>query len=92
VLTLRALSRTAGIAWNGVDCRVEAALEHSNGITRFTRIVTQATLTVPIGTDETAARGLLERAERGCLISNSLHAARHLEAAIVVAQPAPADS
>ena len=91
VLTLRALSRTAGVAWNGVDCRVEAVLERADGITRFTRIVTQATLTVPMGTDEMAARGLLERAESGCLIGNSLHAARQLEAVIIVAQPAPGD-
>jgi organic hydroperoxide reductase OsmC/OhrA len=90
VLTLRALSRTAGIVWNGVECRVEAVLERADGITRFTRIVTQATLTVPMGTDETAARALLERAEKGCLIGNSLLAARHLEAAVIVAQPAPA--
>ncbi len=91
VLTLRALSRTAGVAWNGVECHVEAVLERADGITRFTRIVTQATLSVPMGTDETAARRLLERAESGCLIGNSLHAARHLEAAIIVAQPAPGD-
>jgi organic hydroperoxide reductase OsmC/OhrA len=90
VLTLRALSRTAGVAWDGVECRVEAVLERADGITRFTRIVTQATLTVPMGTDETAARALLERAESGCLIANSLHAARHLEAGIIVAQPASA--
>ena len=42
-----------------------------------------------MGTYETVAGELLERAEKGCLIGNSLHAARQLEAAIVVAQPAP---
>ncbi len=90
VLTLRALSRTASVVWDRVECRVEAVLERADGITRFTRVVTHANLTVAAGTDATAARGLLERAEKGCLIGNSLLAARHLEAAIIVAPPAPA--
>lgn len=90
VLTLRALSRTADVDWDSVECRVEAVLERVDKITRFTRIVTHVELTVPPGTDETAARRLLERAELGCLIGNSLLATRHLEAAILVAQPAAA--
>jgi organic hydroperoxide reductase OsmC/OhrA len=90
VLTLRALSRTASVAWETVECRVEAVLERVDGITRFTRVVTHVELTVAAGTDETAARGLLERAEKGCLIGNSLLAERHLQAAIIVAPPTPA--
>lgn len=82
VLTLRALARGTGIRWLRVDCRVEGTLERVEGVTRFSRFLTRAKLTVPRGTDETAARKLLERAEHGCLIANSLRAERQLDAEI----------
>jgi organic hydroperoxide reductase OsmC/OhrA len=85
VLTFRALARAAGLAWRGASCRVEGTLERVDGVTRFSRFVTHVELAVPAGTDEAAARQLLERAEKGCLIANSLSAARHLEAVIAVA-------
>ena len=88
VLTLRALARTAGFLWLGVECRVEGALERVEGVTRFTRFVTYAKLTVPSGSDETAARRLLERAEHGCLIANSLRGERRLEATIALQESA----
>jgi organic hydroperoxide reductase OsmC/OhrA len=83
VLTLRAVARAAGLRWLGLECRVEGVLERVDGSTQFSRFVTYASLTVPRGTDEAAARQLLERAEHGCLIANSLRGTRHLEAAIV---------
>ena len=82
VLTLRALARAAGFHWLRLECRVEGVLDRVEGVTRFSRFVTRATLMVPNGTDEAAARKLLERAEHGCLISNSLRAERHLEAEV----------
>jgi organic hydroperoxide reductase OsmC/OhrA len=82
VLTLRALARAAGFRWLRVDCRVEGVLERVEGVTRFSRFVTHAKLIVPRGTDEPTARKLVERAEHGCLIANSLRAERHLEAEI----------
>ena len=89
VLTLRALARAAQLRWLHVDCRVEGVLDRVEGVTRFSHFVTHAKLTLPSGTDETAARSLLERAEHGCLIANSLRAERRLEAEIVTTE-APA--
>jgi organic hydroperoxide reductase OsmC/OhrA len=82
VLTFRAVARGAGFRWLRLDCRAEGVLERVEGVTRFSRFVTHATLTVPSGTDEAAARKLLERTEHGCLISNSLRAERHLDAEV----------
>jgi organic hydroperoxide reductase OsmC/OhrA len=82
VLTLRALARAASFPWLRLDCRVEGVLERVEGVTRFSRFVTRATFFVPSGTEEMVARRLLERAEHGCLISNSLRAERQLEASI----------
>jgi len=91
VLTLRALARTAGLRWLGVECRVEGVLERVEGVTRFTRFTTYAKLTLPSGSDEAAARRLLERAEHGCLIANSLSGERRLEATVALQESASAD-
>jgi organic hydroperoxide reductase OsmC/OhrA len=90
VLTLRALTRAAGFPWLGVECRVEGVLERVEGVTRFSRFLTYARLTVPTGSDEAAAQRFLERAEHGCLIANSLRGTHRLEATIVVAEAASA--
>jgi len=50
----------------------------------FSRFMTRAELTVPAGTDVTKARSLLEKAEHGCLIANSLRGDRTLEATVIV--------
>ena len=47
-----------------------------------------ATLTVPSGTDPAKEPELLDRAEHGCLISNSLRGTRVLEAQVISADPA----
>lgn len=90
VLTLRAVARAAGFHWLGVECHVEGVLERVEGAAQFSRFVTHATLSVPNGTDEAAAQRLLERAEHGCLIGNSLRGARRLEATIVTPKAAAA--
>jgi organic hydroperoxide reductase OsmC/OhrA len=91
VLTFRAVARAAAFQWLGVECRVAGVLERVDGVTRFSRFVTHATLTVPEGADEAVAHELLERAER-CLIANSLSGSRRLEAQIVVRAAAAAAS
>ena len=88
VLTLRAVARAGGLPWTSLECRVAGVLERVEGVTRFSRFVTNARLAVPPGTDETAARQALERAEHGCLIANSLRGERRLEAEVVVQEAA----
>ena len=52
---------------------------------RFTRFVTRATLRVPAGSDAAKARLLMDKAEHGCLIANSLNGSRELVAEVVEA-------
>jgi len=80
ILTFRAVSRAATLSWSQLECRVEGRLERVTGGSQFTAYATVATLTVPVGTDVDKARGLLERAEHGCLVANSLKGVRTLEA------------
>ena len=88
VLTFRAVSRAARLEWSELECRVEGLLERVGPNLQFTRFTTFAQLKVPVGSDTTKARELLERAEHTCLIANSLRGTRALNAEITVASPA----
>ncbi len=83
ILTFRAVSRAARVEWVGLECTVEAVLEKVEGVTQFSRFKTTATLTVPSGANVAQAKQLLERAEHGCLVANSLRGTRTLESRVV---------
>lgn len=83
VLSFRSVARASKLDWTNLDAGVEAVLERVDGVTRFTRFTTRARLTVPAGTDAARARSLLEKAEKVCLITNSLGGESHLEAEVV---------
>ena len=85
VLTFRAIARASKFEWQALDCHVEGTLERAEGGARFTRYVTHATLRVPAGTDATRARTLLEKAEHGCLVANSLTGKRELVSEVIEA-------
>jgi len=83
VLSFRAVARASKFSWNSLSADVEGVLERVDGVNRFTRFTTRARLVVPAGADEKRARSLLEKAEKVCLISNSLTSERHLESEVV---------
>ena len=70
-------------------CEVEGTLDRVERVTQFTAFSVRASLQVPPGTDPERARGLLEKAEKACLISNSLKAQSHLEANVEVSRLEP---
>lgn len=84
VLTFRGLCRAARFEWLRLECRVEGTLERVEGLTKFTRYRTVATLEIPAGADAAKARALLERAEHSCLVSNSVSGIRALETKVTV--------
>ncbi len=87
ILSFRAFARAARFDWSQLECRVEGTLERVERVPQFTAFRTSATLTVPPEADGARARKLLEQAEHGCLIANSLRAARSLDAQVLVQQP-----
>jgi organic hydroperoxide reductase OsmC/OhrA len=84
-LGFRAIAKASKLEWVSLRCEVEGKLERVERATQFTGFQVRATLRVPPGTDEARARGLLEKAEKTCFITNSLKGASHLEASIEVA-------
>jgi len=82
ILTFRAIARASKLSWISLRCDVEGTLDRIERATQFTGFQVRASLRVPAGSDEERARRLLEKAERSCLITNSLKAASHLEAVV----------
>ncbi len=82
ILTFRAIARASKLSWISLKCEVEGTLERSEGVTKFTEFMIHATLSVPQDTNEERAHRLLEKAEAGCLITNSLSSTTHLEAVV----------
>lgn len=83
VLTFRAIARASKLPFRQLDASVEGLLERVDGTTRFTRIAIQANLELgEPAASESAARRALEKAEKNCLVSNSLAVPVKLEIAL----------
>lgn len=83
ILTFRGVARASSLQWQKLECRVEGTLERTEQGLRFTRFVTNVQLYVASTVDAEKCRRLLEKAEHGCLVANSLSAKRELEVKIV---------
>lgn len=86
ILSFRAIARTARLDWLTIECHAEGKLEKIEKFNQFTAFTVKAKLTVPAGTTEQKAHVILEKAEKYCLITNSMKANSHLEAEVVIAE------
>lgn len=83
ILTFRAIAKASKLSWISLKCEVEGTLDRIEGRSRFTQFLIRATLSVPQDTKEDRALRLLEKAEQGCLITNSLSSTTRLDAVVV---------
>lgn len=74
VLTFRAVAHASKLSWTSLQCEVNGTLDRIDRVTQFTHFDMRARLAVPAGTDPDQARRVLDKAERSCLITNSLKA------------------
>jgi organic hydroperoxide reductase OsmC/OhrA len=81
-LTFRAVAIASKVSWTTLTCDVNGTLDRVDRVAQFTRFDIRARLSVPPGTDESLARRALEKAERGCLITNSLKAVVQFQAEV----------
>ena len=86
-LSFRSIAKASRLDWNELTAEVHGTVERKDGSARFTRFETHAELVVPAGTDPARARLLMEKAEKICLISNSLSAERHLTCEVIEEEP-----
>ena len=85
VLSFRAVAQASKQSWVSLRCQVEGTLDRVERVTQFTAFVVRASLTLPAGSDVERGRSLLEKAEKVCLIANSLKAKATLEATVELA-------
>jgi len=82
VLTFRAIARASRLESTSLSGSVEGTLDRTDGSAPLTEFVVRGTLVVAEGMDEGKARRLIEKAEEGCLITNSLIGPTKLEMGI----------
>ena len=82
ILSFRAIARAARLEWDSLACEATGILDKVERVTQFTRFDVRAELTVPPGTNEEKARRLLEKAEKHCLVTNSMKAPSTLDATV----------
>lgn len=85
ILSFRAIARKAKLDWLTLECTAEGTLDKIDKFTQFTGFTVSAKLTIVDEKDEKKAGVILEKAEKYCLVTNSMKADSHLDAEVVVA-------
>jgi peroxiredoxin-like protein len=80
--TFLAMAERAGLAFSSYESTAEGRLELVEGKFQFTTITIRPSITLKAGGDVVQAKELIEKAERNCLISNSMKATMRLEPVI----------
>jgi organic hydroperoxide reductase OsmC/OhrA len=81
-ITFQGIARAAGLSWAFLRCEVTGTLDREDRVPQFTGFRIRARLGVPNETNQDLASSLLAKAERRCLIANSLKAPVLLDATI----------
>jgi organic hydroperoxide reductase OsmC/OhrA len=91
ILTFRGIARASRFDWLNLECEATGVLERVDRVTRFTEFQIKARLQLPGGSDVEKAERLLEKAEHGCLITNSFIAETKLNIEVLMeaGEPAP---
>jgi organic hydroperoxide reductase OsmC/OhrA len=86
-LTFQGIARAWKLRWVSMRCEAEGTLDRVDGMMQFTHIALRVRVGVPDGASVDPALRVLERAERTCLISNSIKGTIHLDADVTVEEP-----
>ena len=84
ILSFRSIAHFSKLPWISLTCEVEGILDRVDKITQFTQFNVRVHLVIPAEVQEDNADRLLHKAEKVCLITNSLKAESHLETKIEV--------
>jgi organic hydroperoxide reductase OsmC/OhrA len=84
ILTFRSVARAAQLPWLSLRAEAVGTLDRVERSTQFTHFMLRAALEVPAGVSEVEAKAVLERAERACLIRNSLKGSSQLDVQIEI--------
>jgi len=86
--TFEAIAEFSKFPFEGITVSAEGVLEKGQGGYRFGKVIVRPVLSIAHDADQERALRLLEKAERGCLVSHSINSEIVLEPRGVVAAPA----
>lgn len=84
ILTFRAVASASKLDWTELSCEASGTLELVERKAQFTEFSINASLKIGAEQDKENALQLLEKAERNCLITNSLTAKVHLNSDVII--------
>lgn len=84
ILTFRGIASFSKLPWISLRCDATGTVDRVERVTQFTALEIRARLRVTAGANAEQAQRLLVRAEETCLVTNSLKAKPHLDAAVEV--------
>lgn len=84
VLSFRAVARASRLEWEALDVSVEGVLDRVERVTRFVAFTVKARLVLANAEQSALAHGVLDKAKRACLVTNSLTATCELVAEVAV--------
>ena len=84
VLTFRAIASASRLAWTSLECGGKGTLDSQDGVVRFNAFHLNATLMLPPDSDPGRAQKVVEKAEKNCLVANSLKCPVSLELQVMV--------
>ena len=84
VLSFRSIARKARLDWQTLDVEATGELDKLDGFNQFTGFTVRARLTITDKKMAGKAAVILEKAEKYCLITNSMKAGSHLEAEVIL--------
>ena len=82
ILTFRAVANASKLKWETLACEVTGTLDMVDRVVQFTELQVHAALTIEPQENADKARRVLEKAEKNCLITNSLTARTQLETSV----------
>jgi organic hydroperoxide reductase OsmC/OhrA len=88
-LTFRGVARASKLPWSAMHCEASGTLDRVDSVTQFTDLDLRVQVEVPAGVDLERARRVVEKAERNCLIANSLKTRMHFDNDVEVASSGP---
>ena len=84
--TFLAIAENSNLEFTSLTCPAEGVLDKKEGKFAMTEIFLRPVLTIPNEDDREKAEKVMIKAERACLISNSITSEVHLETKVLVAE------
>lgn len=82
--TFLAIAENSNLEFTGLTCPAEGILDKKEGKFAMTEIVLKPVVTIPNEEDREKAEKIMIKAERACLISNSITSEVHLETKVLI--------